>query len=412
MSEGAPRRILIAGAGVNQIGIIQQARAMGLHTIAADGSPQAAGFAYADESVVVDISDGEALARVSQGHRVDGLYPAAEFAVQACAQAATQCRLPGVTPEVALRVRNKFAMREALGGQFSPPYARVTNVDEAYAEAARIGYPVMVKPVDGNASRGVRCVHTEEELDTAFMAAANASASGAVLLEGYVEGEEYNVEGVVFNGRFTPGAVTGKLRSEPPYHYDRGIYTPAFEDEIVEQAVFDVVAAALDAVGFSNGTAHVEVILSDQGSIIVEIAGRPGGGRIPSDLIPLAHGMDFVGDSLRVALGEAPKSTRRFRRGSALLWITAPPGRVIEMCGVEAARALPGVHDVHIAAKIGMVLDAVVDCSSRDAIGYVIASGLTVAEALAAAERGRMCCRIVTEPARTQAGSRSAKGGV
>lgn len=394
------KRILIAGAGHNQVALIRRSRELGFHTIAIDGSPHAPGLLHADHGITGDIRDGSVITAAAAECKVDGVYPAAEWAVQACAEAVTRLGLPGITPQVALCARNKVAMRDALGGKgdFNPPYESATTFSVARAAATRIGYPLIVKPGDGNASRGVRRVDAPQELEQAFLLALAASNSGEVLLEGFLDGEEYNVDGMVFDGRYIPGAVTGKIRSSPPHRFDLGIFTPAFDTEDEEIHIFSAVQAALNAIGFHSGTTHVEVIVQSGHPFIVEIAGRPGGGRIPSDLIPLSHGMDFVADSLRIAVGLSPESRRRYRRGSALVWIPAIPGRVVCIQGIDEARSVAGVHDLHMAASPGAVLDPIVDCTTRDKVGYVLTTGPTVSQALAAARQAQDLIRIVTEP--------------
>jgi len=71
------KRILIVGAGGNQLAIIQKARDMGLVTIAVDGNAQAPGFALADIAEPINILDPKELVRVAQIHRADGIYPTA-----------------------------------------------------------------------------------------------------------------------------------------------------------------------------------------------------------------------------------------------------------------------------------------------------------------------------------------------
>lgn len=389
--------ILIAGAGQNQISIIRKAKSLGFRTVAMDGFPDAPGLPFADERVVADIRNPETVLATAKSVKATAIYPAAEHAVEACAHASSQLKLPGVAPEVAHRVRNKFAMREALATckEFNPQYVLVETLLEAHRAAQMIGFPVIVKPVDGNASRGVRRVVSPEELNAAFELASQASNAGPVLIESYLEGEEFNVDGLVFNGRYIPGAVTGKIRSPLPYRYDEAIFTPGASPEL-EERIFGAVAKALKCIGFTLGTTHIEVIVTLENVYIVEMAGRPGGGRIPSDLIPLAYGMDYMADSLRIAAGKLPTSKRLFRKGSVLQWLKAKPGTVREIRGLEQAANTPGVHDICLQASEGKTIPDVVDCATRDKIGYVIAAGNTVDEAFSAARLAAEKIKIIT----------------
>ena len=160
------------------------------------------------------------------------------------------------------------------------------------------------------------------------------------------------------------------------------------------ERLIQATASALCAVGFDLGATHVEVIMTPEGPHIVEMAGRPGGARIATDLIPLAYGMDYTEDLLRVALDQPPKRKHSIIAGSAIEWISAPSGKLRRICGLESAASVPGIVDVVVRAYPGMMLHAPVDCVSRDMLGYVLASGQTASDALEACDQA--CTHIQT----------------
>jgi len=83
------------------------------------------------------------------------------------------------------------------------------TADNAVRLASRIGYPVVIKPINGRQGQGVTAgVTSEEEVAGAF-AEANAISPGQVIVEGFVGGEDVRLE--VFCGRF----AYAKLRSPP-----------------------------------------------------------------------------------------------------------------------------------------------------------------------------------------------------
>jgi len=391
-------RILIVGAGANQICVIKKARDLGIETVAVDGDAKAQGLAAADIAEVANITDPNEMLRVARLHRVDGIFPAAEWGVEAAAHAAHELALPGVPPEVATRVRNKHVMREALdrAGVPVPRFRGVTNRAEARAAFDAFGVAIIVKPAEGNASKGVRRVDRAEELDAAFDNAVQYSRSKTVLIEAFMEGEEYCVDGLVYNGEFILGTITGKERSLPPNRFDLGIYTPPLIAQDETDAIVAMVRQSLAAIGFVNGTTHIEVITAPEGVRIVEMAGRPGGGRIPTDLIPLTYGMDFIADALRLTLGEAPRESWQYERGAALFWFPAQPGVVKEIAGLDAVRGLPGVVDVVMTIQPGETVAPIVDCVTRDHIGYVLTTGADAEAAIATAKEAQRLCTIVT----------------
>ena len=188
----------------------------------------------------------------------------------------------------------------------------------------------------------------------------------------------------------------GVERSEAPGPFNWGVFTPAPVESDVEQTLVATASAALAALGFDSGAAHVEVILTEAGPRVVEVAACPGGGHLPEDLIRLAYGVDTLADALRMAVGDAPRERRTHRRGAALFWIPTHSGVVTEIRGAEEARAVPGVEKVVMVARPGDVMGHVVDCPTRDRVGYVLASGEEVGSAVDAAKRARDLCQVVT----------------
>jgi cyanophycin synthetase len=102
----------------------------------------------------------------------------------------------------------------AAAGLPVPRAASVRSQEDAVAAAGRIGFPVVVKPLDGNHGRGVQLdLRTEEEVAAAFPAAQQEARRGWVVVERYVDGDDYRV--LVIGGRMVavaervPAHVTG-----------------------------------------------------------------------------------------------------------------------------------------------------------------------------------------------------------
>ena len=101
-----------------------------------------------------------------------------------------------------------------LSGLPAPRGATVGSADEAVRQAAAIGYPVVLKPIDGNHGRGVCAdLRDADAVRRGYPVAVAASRDGQVLLEACVAGRDYRV--LVVNGSVVavaerqPAAVTG-----------------------------------------------------------------------------------------------------------------------------------------------------------------------------------------------------------
>ena len=82
----------------------------------------------------------------------------------------------------------------AAAGLPVPTSEVVRRADDAVRMARRIGYPVVLKPLDGNHGRGVAInLNTEEEVRAAFEEAYDQSRRGYVLVESFISGKDYRV---------------------------------------------------------------------------------------------------------------------------------------------------------------------------------------------------------------------------
>src|SRR4029078_4528356 len=91
-----------------------------------------------------------------------------------------------------------------------------TSFEEAEQAFHQLGPPVVVKPVDGSAQRGVTEVRAEGELAGAVDRALAASRSGALVLEQYLDGDEFTVNGFLLDREYFPMSGTHRLLPPPP----------------------------------------------------------------------------------------------------------------------------------------------------------------------------------------------------
>ncbi|HEU4895936.1 MAG TPA: acetate--CoA ligase family protein, partial [Actinomycetota bacterium] len=118
----------------------------------------------------------------------------------------------------------------AAAGLPVPRSLPVRDTEDARAAARRLGFPVVVKPLDGNHGRGVHLdLRTEEEVAAAFPAAQAEARRGWVLVETYVAGNDYRV--LVVGGRMV--AIAERV---PAHVVGDGEHTVA---QLVEQTNAD-----------------------------------------------------------------------------------------------------------------------------------------------------------------------------
>lgn len=229
--------------------------------------------------------------------------------------------------------RDKAMMRDRLtkAGLRRPEYASVADPRAARAWAKRAGFPVVVKPADGTGSIGVRRVSSPTEVEEAAAVAIRNSYSARCVIEKELDGPEYSVESVSWgDGRVHTYGITAKQLGRHPFFVEHGHIHPASLSSIDSDGIVAEVHRALDAFGMTTGASHAEVIVTDEGPTIVEIAGRLGGDFIPR-LVWEATGVNLFLEELNAVAGQTDGPSEATRADvSAVRFFDGVAGTVID----------------------------------------------------------------------------------
>jgi biotin carboxylase len=387
--------VLFVGAGRHQRRSILRAQELGLRVAAVDGNPDALGLEVADLPEVVNFSDVDAVERAARKHKVDGVLTiSSDRAVPVVAAVAERLGLPGIGLETATRMTDKLAMRRALAeaGLPQPRFAAVRTLAEAKEALADIGLPAVLKPADASGQRGLALVATEEELADHFDEAIERATTGEAILESFHQGLEVNTLLVARAGK--PLLLTASDRLRPQGRGFGVALTHLYPTTVTGERLSELERAAVEcvrALSLSNGVAYPQLLVSEDGVRLVEVAARVPGGQM-SELVRHAIGVDLVEVALRQALGqEIPDELvePRFRQPLAIHFLTAcpgalRPGRLVRFGDPQSLLALPGVVQAETYFAPGETIRPVqVDGDRR---GYVIAYGDTREQALERAE--------------------------
>lgn len=297
-----------------------------------------------------------------------------EHSVPAAAAVAAHFGLPFVSPETAYAARDKYVMRTrfAEAGVAQPGFGLARTEDEALKEAARIGYPLVLKPLIGGGSMYVRRVDDDAELVEHFAMirrgawdgfdydplyeSARRTYDGAILLEAYVHGGEISVESIVADGRTHVVAIHDKpLPMHGPYFEEVYYATPTDLPPAQVARITELTDAAHRALGITTGATHTEFRIRPDGDpMILETAARLGGGPIYRSVL-FSTGVDMVEAVLDVSLGRTPDLTppRPVVPIGFYLFFAERAGTITEVHGFEEAEADPRVKEVDLYRKVG-----------------------------------------------------------
>jgi biotin carboxylase len=314
------------------------------------------------------------------------------------AHASARLGLPHNAPEATEAARDKYLMRTLLAraGVPSPQFRLCSTGDDPRAIANEIAYPCVVKPLRLNGSRGVMRADNAEEFVVAARRLARLLDSlypdrgpKPFLVERFIPGFEVALEGLLDGGKLQALALFDKPDPLDGPFFEETIYvTPSRLPGDTQAAIVRCAADAAAALGLREGPMHAELRVNAEGPWIVELAGRSIGGLCSKTL---RFGTDATLEELilRQACGmvEGRPALAATGRAGGVMMIPIPgAGLLKRVDGLEAARAVPGVEEIDITARINYPIVPLPEGDSY--LGFIFARGPTpgtVEEALRAA---------------------------
>lgn len=341
---------------------------------------------YADELVIVDTNDDQAAIQKAreyhQDHGIDAVVPGFEYYVPLAAQISADLGLRGLNPNTVRSLREKDIMREALhaAGVRVPRFRLASTENELQAAIDYVGYPCVIKPVDLSGSMNVRKVSTFEELLAGYQAINQTDITDLgrlsrkdVLIEEYISGPEFSVEGYAEGDKVTFLSITEKLLSPEPYFVEVGHIVSADLGPDIEETVYRYVADVVRALNVTVGPFHCEIRLAEDGPVAMELAARLAGDHI-IDLIEYAKGIDLYKITFDSFLGQIEEQKKPITLNRNLFagikFFFRPELRSYSAVdGLDDLKARPGFQEMDITLEPGRGMD---NSSYAGRLGFMI----------------------------------------
>ena len=205
MKEFEGKKLLILGGVKLECDIVKQAHKMGAYVAVADYYTDSPAKQIADEAVLIDAMDVDALVDYCRSAHIDGVTTGfVDILLQPCYEVCQRLGLPCyLTPKMIEVSTNKAAFKEACM-QYGVPVPQTYLIGGSISEDiyAKVQYPVFVKPLDSSGSRGAGVCYNREELDARFAEAISYSASGNTIIEDYITGREFLLDYIAVDGEY------------------------------------------------------------------------------------------------------------------------------------------------------------------------------------------------------------------
>jgi len=350
--------LLLLTGGIWQKEIIQEAKRKNCIVYLVDKDKDCFCRNLCDKFFEHDVQDYQGLISKLKNEKIDGiLSEQTDVAVVSGAHLCKYFNLQGLSIYQAEILTNKFQMREFCKSNKIPipKYHSIETLEEAYINAKKISFPVIIKPSDNQSSRGVTKVWQEENIESAFNLAMKYSISKKVLIEELLVGYESSVEMYVTDKKIHLLGISQKNKSFPPYSYDtKLIYPPDFQEEI-QNSLSLVSEKIIKSLNLKSTLVHAEFIITPNGVYLLEIAGRGCGAGVITLLIPKITNFNPVQKRIMDALKEKQPEPqiKTYIKTGILDFLEYPEGQVESISGIENAKKIPGVIDIKINFKVG-----------------------------------------------------------
>ncbi|RWM14243.1 MAG: ATP-grasp domain-containing protein [Mesorhizobium sp.] len=359
---------------------VQAAQSLGFHPITLSADPARYDYLAAEsvETIRVDTDNLDALihecSRLRATYDIAGITGFAGDDESIYATVGKLCLhfdLPGPNPASIEQCCDKFTQRQLLAeaGIPIPAYRLAANAAEVEISAAEIGLPVILKPVIGSGSIGVRLCSTVDELaeHTTYLLGGKHiwRSSPRILVEEYANGPDY---GAYAMGNEIVGIEAAVYGGQPHFVCSEGTFpAPLIDDEYKLMA--DVSLSCLRSLGLGWGPTSIQFRWTTRGPVVIEVNPRLGGGPQP---VHLAYGVDLVTEHIKLVIGR--ECNLRKSHSHIAAWRSLFPDRdgILDWIhGGSQAAAVPGVAEVkfYVEPKTPIIRKG----DYRDSMGYIIA---------------------------------------
>ena len=378
------KTLLIISGGVEAVPGIKRAREMGCHVVVSDRNPDAPGFQFAHDQIIADTygvyETVEAAIKYNKNVRpINGVMCMASDVPLTVASVANTLNLPGISIATARLASDKLAMKKCFldHGVAIPWFCEVDSKDHLKDVIKKQDKELVIKPVDSRGARGVLKLNKETNLSWAYNHSKSYSPSGKVMVENFLDGPQISTETILINQKaYTSGFADRNyemINHFKPYIIENGGQQPSFLSLNEKKQISDLAAKAAIAMGIKTGIAKGDMVMTKDGPAVIEIAARLSGGWFSTDQIPLATGVDLIGNAIRVALNEFVREEDlipKFQKGVAIRYFFPKPGIVKEINNVDVFKAKPWIHKLHFFVGPGDEVESVTNHTQR--AGFVI----------------------------------------
>lgn len=357
---------MVFGVGELQQSIILRAKGMGLFVVGIDPCEDACCRADVDAFEIVGGQDFEGTMGVAAKYNISAIITAAtDKPLVMMARVAKALNLPLYSEKTAIWSTDKYQMKQRFmeGGV---PCAQGRLIHNA-EEAKYLYLPIICKPRDNSGSRGVKLCSDLKKLQECIDEALLYSHLDTVLVEEFIEGREFSIESLHYDGKSEIIQFTEKKTTEFPYNVELGHKQPANLTDDQHNKICEIINKIAACMQFENCPSHTELKVNERGIFVIETSPRLGGDYITSTLTPLSTGINLEDQLLHIALGEPVNTkTGRVDKASGVCFFSFPEGEITAIDSkIDEVSSWPNVYSFQLKLNVGDKINKITSSLNR-----------------------------------------------
>lgn len=376
-------KLMILGAGRGQLNLINAAKELGYTAVVTSIKGNYPGFKIADEICYADISNPDEILQAAKKTNVSGIATAClDTGIASLGYACEKLGFIGLSENSAAMSGDKLLMKTAFmeNGVNTAKFKKVSSLDELKNAFKELTFPLIVKAVDLQGSRGIYIVKDEEAAIKGFNKTMSETKQDFCIIEEFIEGYEFGAQAFVYNNEILFVLPTGDNTYLSNTAVPVGHYAPLDVDEDIITQTDKQVRLAIEAIGLNNCAVNVDLILKDNQVYVIELTGRVGANCLP-ELVAIYYGIEYDKMIADMAMGKDPRpyfyaKNDNHTAMAAKMLLSEKSGKLKEIVNKNSDEDY--IYEITFFVKPGDSINKFVN--SKDCIGQVIVKGTTYEE--------------------------------
>ena len=347
------KRLLVLGATPYSINVIKTAQSMGAFVITVDPVADHVAKKYANKSFDINTTDIEKLYNLCIKEKIDGVFTGySDVNLLPCRKLCDKLGLPFYAGEKQiLNTIDKLKFKAMC-----KKYDVGTVPQYCEDDLKNVKYPIIIKPSDSYASKGITVCYNYSETKSALIKAKKYSPTNTVIIEKYMGGlKDVNIDYVMQDGNIILSAVGDRFVNTSQKGLSPLTAAVVYPSKYVQKYIDTIdlkVKRMFCEEGFSNGTVFIQSFFDGDDFYFFEMGYRVGGGQ-SSMMIRDICGLDYVENLINFAFtGKMDNTDLRtianpfFKKKACCLVPCLKQGTIANISGIDSIRLLPECKNI------------------------------------------------------------------